>query len=411
MKTRRPGLGTKILIGLVAGSVLGAAAGERATLLQPVGDVFIRILVLAVVPLVFFNLLAGLTSVTDLRRLGRLTTKFVGYFFGTKIAALFLGIAAMQVVKPGVGMTLRVPVQEPVGAPPSVVQVLLDLIPANFVRAFAEGNVAQVVVLALLVGIATLLLGAEPRERFRAAFDDLARLLRKIVDIILMAAPFGIGALMAVTVGRYGAQLFGPVARFVAGVTAAHLAMIVLYLILLKVFSRQRPIPFLEESGAVWGTTVATTSSLASLSVALEAAEKLRLPRSVYAFTLPLGVQINKDGTAILLVSVVLFTAQAIGMTLTTADLFAVMLLGILLSAGSGGIPGGGFVVALIMVEAFHMPLELAGIVGGIYRLVDMGNTTVNVMGNLVGTVLVAHSERDATPRSLRPGLEPTDRM
>jgi Na+/H+-dicarboxylate symporter len=128
----------------------------------------------------------------------------------------------------------------------------------------------------------------------------------------------------------------------------------------------------------------------------LEAAEKLRLPRSVYAFTLPLGVQINKDGTAILLVSVVLFTAQAIGMTLTSADLFAVMLLGLLLSAGSGGIPGGGFVVALIMVEAFHMPLELASIVGGIYRLVDMGNTTVNVMGNMVGTILVAHSERRA---------------
>ena len=398
--TRRLGLGTRILIGLVAGTVLGAAIGERATVLQPAGDVFIRILVLAVVPLVFFNLLAGLTSVTDVRLLGRLTTKLFIYFCATKIAALFLGIAAMQVFKPGIGMTLRVSAPDPVGAPPSVAQVLMDLIPTNFVRAFAEGNVAQVVVLAVLVGMATLLLGDEPKQRFSAAFDDLARLLRKVVDIILIAAPFGIGALMAVTVGRYGAQLFGPVARFIAGVTAAHLTMMALYMILLRVFSQQRPARFLRDSGAVWGTTVATTSSLASLSVALEAAEKLRLPRSIYAFTLPLGVQINKDGTAILLVSVVLFTAQAIGMTLTTADLFAVMLLGLLLSAGSGGIPGGGFVVALIMVEAFHMPLELAGIVGGIYRLVDMGNTTVNVMGNMVGTILVAHSERDT---GLRP--------
>jgi Na+/H+-dicarboxylate symporter len=394
MMTRRLGLGTKILIGIVAGSILGAAIGERATVFQPAGDVFIRILVLAVVPLVFFNLLAGLTSVTDLRLLGRLTTKLFIYFFATKVVALLLGIAAMEVFTPGIGMTLRVSVQEPVGAPPSVAQVLVDLIPTNFVRAFAEGNVAQVVVLAVLVGIATLLLSDEPRERFRATFDDLARLLRKVVDIILIAAPFGIGALMAVTVGRYGAQLFGPVAKFIAGVTAAHLTMIALYLILLRVFSHQRLAQFLKDTGAVWGTTVATTSSLASLSVALEAAEKLRLPRSVYAFTLPLGVQINKDGTAILLVSVVLFTAQAIGMTLASADLFSVMLLGFLLSAGSGGIPGGGFVVALIMVEAFHMPLELAGIVGGIYRLVDMGNTTVNVMGNMVGTILVAHSER-----------------
>jgi Na+/H+-dicarboxylate symporter len=208
----------------------------------------------------------------------------------------------------------------------------------------------------------------------------------------------GIGALMALTVGRYGAQLFGPVARFVAGVTAAHLVMMLLYLTLLKLFGGRSPLVFLKQTVSLWATTVATTSSLASLSVALEVAEKQRLPRSIYAFTLPLGIQINKDGTAILLVSVVLFTAQAIGMTLTGADLFSVGLLGFLLSAGSGGIPGGGFVVALIMVEAFRMPLELAGIVGGIYRLVDMGNTTVNVMGNMVGTILVAHSERVRMP-------------
>ena len=171
----------------------------------------------------------------------------------------------------------------------------------------------------------------------------------------------------------------------------------------MKLFAGRSPFAFLKQTGSLWATTVATTSSLASLSVALEEAEKLRLPRSIYAFTLPLGIQVNKDGTAILLVSVVLFTAQATGMTLTGADLFSVVLLGFLLSAGSGGIPGGGFVVALIMVEAFHMPLELAGIVGGIYRLVDMGNTTVNVMGNLVGSILVAHSERASFPRRTSP--------
>ena len=394
LTSRRLGLGSQILIGMVVGSVVGAIAGQRVAVLQPIGDLFIRVLVLAVVPLVFFNLLAGLTTLTDLRVLGRLTAKLATYFVVTKVIALLLGIAAMEVFKPGEGMTLRVPVEQQVAAPPSVTQVLMDLVPTNVVRAFAEGNVAQVVVLAVLLGVATLLLSEGPRDRFRSAFDDIARLLRRVVDIILIAAPFGIGALMAVTVGRYGAQLFGPVARFVAGVTAAHLVMIVLYLTLLKLFAGRSPFAFLKQTGSLWATTAATTSSLASLSVALEEAEKLRLPRSIYAFTLPLGIQLNKDGTAILLASVVLFTAQASGMTLSGADLFAVVLLGFLLSAGSGGIPGGGFVVALIMVEAFHMPLELAGIVGGIYRLVDMGNTTVNVMGNLVGSILVAHSER-----------------
>ena len=145
---------------------------------------------------------------------------------------------------------------------------------------------------------------------------------------------------MALTVGRYGAQLFGPVARFVAGVTAAHLLMIALYLTLLKLFAGRSPVAFLKQTGSLWATTVATTSSLASLTVALEEAEKLRLPRSIYAFTLPLGIQINKDGTAILLASVVLFTAQATGMTLTGADLFTVVLLGCPVVRGIGRHPG-----------------------------------------------------------------------
>ncbi|MGH7552148.1 MAG: dicarboxylate/amino acid:cation symporter [Longimicrobiales bacterium] len=394
----RLGLGSRILIGMAVGAIAGALLGERVTVLQPVGDLFIRLLVLAAVPLVFFNLLAGITTLTDLGTLGRLTTKFLTYFVATTIVAVLCGIAAMQVFGPGVGMTLRAPVQQDASAAPSALQILMDLLPANFVRALAEGNVAQVVVAAIIIGVATLLLSEGPRDRLRSAFADLAELLRKIVNMILTVAPIGIGALVAVTAGRYGAALVGPMTRFVVGVTAAHIVMVGLYMSLLKLFSVHKPARFLEATWTVWATTVATTSSLASLPVALEVADKMRLPRSVYAFTLPLGVQINKNGTAAMLGAVVVFTAQAIGMPLTMGDLLTIVLLGSLLSAGSGGIPGGGFVVALVLVEAFHLPLELAAIVGGIYRLVDMGNTTVNVMGNMAGTVLVADSERALVP-------------
>ncbi|HSM59857.1 MAG TPA: cation:dicarboxylase symporter family transporter, partial [Longimicrobiales bacterium] len=127
--------------------------------------------------------------------------------------------------------------------------------------------------------------------------------------------------------------------------------------------------------------------------VALEVAEEIELPRPIYAFVLPLGAQVNKDGTAILLVGVLLFTAQAAGATLGPGELGTALVMGLLLSSGSGGIPGGGFVVSLILVQAFDLPLEMAAIVGGIYRLVDMGNTTVNVMGDMVGAVLLARSE------------------
>jgi Na+/H+-dicarboxylate symporter len=171
------------------------------------------------------------------------------------------------------------------------------------------------------------------------------------------------------------------------------MVMVTLYMLLLRMFTAQQPLVFVKQTGTLWATTAATTSSLASLPVALESAEKLRLPRSIYTFTLPLGIQINKDGTAILLAAIVVFTAQAAGIALSPADLVTTMLLSMLLSAGSGGIPSGGFVIALIIVEALHLPLELAAIIGGIYRLVDMGGTTVNVMGNMVGTILVSHSE------------------
>jgi Na+/H+-dicarboxylate symporter len=164
-------------------------------------------------------------------------------------------------------------------------------------------------------------------------------------------------------------------------------------MVLLAGFSHWRPIPFLRAAGPVWATTLATTSSLASLSVSLDVAERMLLPRAIYSFILPLGAQINKDGTAILLMGVVLFTAQAAGATLGAGETVTLLLMGFLLSVGSGGIPGGGFVVSLILVQAFGLPLELAAIVGGIYRLVDMGNTTINVMGDLVAAAIVARWE------------------
>jgi len=394
---RKLGLGAQILVGMAVGAVLGGVLGEAVGVVEPVGELFIRLLILAAVPLVFFNLLAGLTSLTDLRTFRRLAGKTLVVFLGTTGVALLLGVASVTLLRPGEGMTLSAPVEREVGEVgevPSVVEVLLDLFPTNLFQAFAQGNVAQLVVVAVLLGVVTLLAPEGPRDRLRGAYLDLAILFRKLVDLILVVAPWGIGALMAVAVGRYGALLLGPMARFVLGVWGAQVVMVGIYMLLLAFLSSWRPIPFLRASGPVWGTTVATTSSLASLSVSLEAAERMAFPQSIYSFVLPLGAQINKAGTAILLVSVVLFTAQAAGVGFGMGEYLSLLLMGFLFSVGSGGIPSGGFVVALILVQAFGLPLELAAIVGGIYRLVDMGNTTTNVMGDMVTTALVTHSER-----------------
>jgi Na+/H+-dicarboxylate symporter len=360
---------------------------------EPVGTLFIRLLMMAAIPLVFCNLLAGLTSLTDVRTFGRLAGKTAGYFVATTAVALLLGMASVALLRPGVGMNLTGSVDRAPGAVPSVTEILVGLVPTNVFAAFAEGNVAQLVVVGVLLGITTLLLPETPRDRLRVLYADLAALFRRLVDLILLVAPYGIGALMAVAVGRYGALLLGPMAWFVGAVWGAQLVAVAGYLVLLRSFTPWRGSDFLRRTWPVWATTSATTSSLASLSVAMDVAEELELPRPLYAFTLSLGAQVNKDGTAIFLAGVVLFTAQAAGVTLSPGELATTFLMAFLLSAGSGGIPGGGFVVALLVVQALRLPLELAAIVGGIYRLVDMGNTTLNVMGDMVGTILVAASE------------------
>jgi Na+/H+-dicarboxylate symporter len=387
------GLGTQILIGMVIGAIGGALLGEKIAVVEPVGDLFIRLLLMAAIPLVFFNLLAGLTALTDLRTFGRLSAKIVGYYLITTATALTLGLTAMHLVKPGLGMTLTEPVDTSIGEVPAVTEVLLNLIPTNVFRAFAEGNVAQLVVVAVMLGITTLFLPPEPRDLLRKGYAALAELFRKLVDGILFVAPVGIGALIAVTVGRYGAEIFGPMARFLLGVWGTQFLMMCVYMVLLLLLTDRRPWKFLRELGPLWATTIATTSSLASLSVALEMAEKIKLPRPIYSFTLPLGAQINKDGTSIMLSAILIFTAQAAGVEFSLGQMVTILLVGLLLSEGSGGIPGGGLVIALIFVQAFNLPLEVAAIVGGIYRLVDMGNTTVNVMGDMVGTSIVSHSE------------------
>ena len=390
---RRIGLGTQILIGMGVGSALGIYFGEQVEVIQPIGDLFIRMLVLAAVPLVFFNLLAGLTALSDVRMFGRLAGKIMSYYVTTDLVAISLGIGAMAILRPGVDMQLSEQVEGTVGAVPSVAEVLLGMVPTNVFQAFAEGNVVQLVVLSVLLGLATLFIGGTTRQRLGEGYQDLARLFRKLVDLILLIAPVGIGALMAVTVGRYGAQLVGPMTKFLLGVWIAQFIVFLGYMILLHLFTNRTPSGFLRDTGPLWATTAATTSSLASLSVGLEVAEKISLPRAVYSFTLPLGAQLNKDGTSVMLGAVLLFTAQAAGVHFAPAAFLTILLVGLLLSEGSGGIPGGGFVIALIYVQAFNLPIEVAAIVGGIYRLVDMGNTTINIMGDMIGTLIVADSE------------------
>jgi len=392
---RELSLGVRILVWMVAGGILGGIFGERAMVVAPLGQLFIRLLMMTAVPLVFFNLVAGLTSLTDVKALGRLGLKISVYYVFTTVTALTLGLVTMHVLQPGKGLVgTSDGVGQSFGEVPAVQDVILDLVPRHVFAAFADGNVAQVVVFAVFLGIAALLMAKADQEKVRDAFDLLAKLMRKLVELILRLSPVAFGALAASMVGEYGSRILGPLGVFLAGVWGAQAVMVFIYLTALYVMTKMSPWDFLKKTAPLYATTAATCSSLASLVVSLEVAEeRMKLPRSVYSFTLPLGAQMNKDGTSIMLAGVLLMAAQSAGVEFTLASQITIILIGLLLSNGSGGIPGGGLVIAMIFVQAFNLPMEIAAMVGGIYRLVDMGSTTINCMGDMVGTTIVADSE------------------
>lgn len=386
---------TRVLLWMLLGTVLGLWLGERILFIKPVGEIFLQLLIMAAIPLVFFNLIAGLSSVGNMKDFGRIGYKIMIYYLITTTVAIIIGISVMTLMNAGEGMALKDQVPDNIGTMPNVGDLMQQMFPTNIFKSFADGNLVQIVVFAVLLGVAGLTLSEQNRMKFKSGADFLAELTRKLVELILKASPLGLGALMASTMAEYGHAILGPLALFILAVYIGQFFMFLIYMFLLWITRTAAPGWFLKKTSSVYTTTVATTSSLASLAVSLEVSEQiLRLPKHIFSFTLPLGAQFNKDGTAIMLSAVLIFTAQAVGIEFSLSEMVQIVIVGLIVSEGSGGIPGGGLVVAMLFAQAFNLPLEIVAILGGIYRLVDMGNTTINVMGDLVGTVII--SKKDA---------------
>ena len=392
-------LATRILLWMVVGAILGLIFGERIVWIKPVGEIFLRLLILAAIPLVIFNLLSGITAVGDIRTFGKIGGKILGYYVISTAIAITVGLAMMSIFNAGDGMELSGETDLDIGTMPGVTQIIMDMIPSNVFSALADGKLIQIVIFTTLLGFATLYLKEGLREKFRVGYDAIAELMRSLVELILRMSPLGLGALMAATMAEYGSQIVGPLTLFIVAIYCAQFVMVLFYMIVLRFVGKVRPLWFLSKTKDLYATTIATCSSLASLAVSLDIAEtQLKLPKKVFSFTLPLGAQFNKDGTSIMLAGILIFTAQAAGIHLTAPQMVQVVIVGLILSEGSGGIPGGGLVIAMLFAEAFNLPLEIVAIVGGIYRLIDMGNTTVNCMGDMMATTVLSRLDTEWEP-------------
>ena len=391
---RSRSIGTQIFIGMAIGALVGLWLGPTAANIKPIGDIFIRLLVMAAIPLIFFTLMSGLTTIREAGFVGRLTARILAYYVVTSVLAFGIAIVVMEMLQPGAGFQLKGTVKGEIGQMPTLSNVILDIFPNNIVESFAKGNVTQIVVFGVFLGIATLWLEERQRTRVVAFFETGRSLFVRLVGIVIAFAPIGLGVLTAYSVGVYGSKIAGPLLKFIGAIYLSEIVMFAVIMVLLYALAHVSPVFFLKRTYPLYFTTAGTTSSLASLAQALQIAEeRLHIPRNICGFTLPFGVQFTKDGTGIFLAAILLFAAQSQGQELALGTVIVIVLTGLLLATGSGGVPGGGLVVGLVFVKAFGLPIEIAVLIGGIYHIIDMGNTTLNVMNDMVATVIAARME------------------
>ena len=387
-KYKKTPLLTKLLVAMILGIALGIIFGPSVTVIKPLGTVFLNLLKMAALPLVVVNLISGIASLDDPKSFGRVGGKIMVYYFATTAVAIVLGLAVGFLFKPGAGFQLT-------GTYDGAVQT----IPSNIFASLTSGSFDQIVVFSAFVGITILFLPAEQKAPLAKGVNTLASLFNKMVGLIMGYAPIGICALMASTVGTYGADLFGFLAKYLGASYSAAALHVCLYLILLFVFTGMKPLHFLKKALPLMVTTLSTSSSLACVPVNLQCADDLDVDRKVSGFTIPLGSQINKDGNGIMLAITFLFAAQCVGADTSLATLLRVILISLILTTGAGGVPGGGIVSIAIVVDAFGLPLEVVALVSGIFTLIDVVFTTMNCLGDLVGTVIVDRSEKKRAAR------------
>ncbi|OXY81619.1 dicarboxylate/amino acid:cation symporter [Oceanimonas doudoroffii] len=393
-KWKRLQIWQKVLIGLLLGAATGFVLGEHAAVLHPVGKAFIAAIKMLVVPLIFVSLVCGVTAIRDVTRMGRIGIKTFATYIVTTAIAIPIGLILAVWLKPGVGMDLGGAAGMEAKAAPSIVDTLLGIIPSNPFAAFATGNVLQIILFAIFLGIAINLAG-EKADPVRKVFDAFADVMYKLTDLVIAFAPYGVFALIATTTGQYGLDVLLPLGKVILGV---YLGCLLHALVTLggglALLARLNPVPFFKGIFEAQLVAFSTTTAAGTLPVTMACArENLGVSKDVSSFVLPVGTTINLDGTALYQALTAVFIAQAYGIDLGMAEYGMILLTAILASIGTASVPGGGLIVLSLVLTSVGLPLEGIALVAGIDRILDMARTTINVTGDAAVSVLIAHSE------------------
>lgn len=386
----------QILIGLGLGVLTGVLFKSNALLLAPIGTLFLNAIKMLIVPLVFVSLVAGITAMSDSAKLGRISVKTIAIYLLTTAFAVSIGLLFGALFSPGEGMNMVASGVQEAKQAPSLVQILVGLVPTNPVAAFAEGNILQIIVFAIALGVSMNLIGEKAAPTVKL-FNSLAEVFYKLTDLVMRCAPIGVFALIAGVVASHGIEVLLPLAEVIGVIYLASIAhMLLVYGGLLALLARLSPLRFFKGVAPALAVAFSTSSSAGTLPVSIECARKnLGVSQGVAGFVLPVGATINMDGTAIYQGVLALFIAQAFGVELNGAQYLMIILTATLASVGTAGVPGAGLIMLGLVLTSVGLPLEGVALIAGIDRILDMARTTVNVAGDLMTTTLVGRSENE----------------
>jgi Na+/H+-dicarboxylate symporter len=385
----------QILIAIALGAVCGLLLGEKASHLKILGDLFIRLLRMIIIPLILGSMVSGIVSIGG-RGLGRIGLRTGLYYVATTLLAVTVGLVLVNLVRPGDGVELQAlaGTAEQAIEELSMVNVLADIVPENIIEAMAREKVLSVIFFSIITGAALSGLGEKARPLV-ALFEALNDVMMKITGWIMHLAPLGVFALVAWTIGMMGLAVIRPLSLYMLTV-AAGLAVhaCVTLPVLLGVFGRYPASRFIKDVFSAVATAFSTASSAATLPITMDCVEKnAGVPNRVAGFVLPLGATVNMDGTALYEAVAAMFIAQAYGIELGLPQQAVVMLTAALASVGAAAIPGAGLVTMVIVLRAVGLPLEGIGVILAVDRILDMLRTAVNVWGDACGAVVVARFE------------------
>lgn len=393
---RKMGLASKILLAMVIGALLGwifkGSYASWSVVTNPIGEVFIRLLKMTILPLIFFSIVSGIAGVADLKRLKKVGGTFVIYWFAVSLTAAVVGIIWSYIIKPGVGINLAEK-EKFTTEGVNLLKSLIEWIPNNPAGAFANFNILQVIVFSLFLGIAIVLLGKTEAGSFMGKmFDYLNNVMTKLVEIIMGFAPLGVLCLMADVTGSLGKEVLTGLGKMLLTQYIAYATVIIIvYPLILKFIAKVNPLQHFKNIYPAMVLAFSTCSSSATLPLTMKVTkERAGVPAETVNMIAPPAATINMHACCAEMPIYAIFAAQMYGINFTIPELLIISLLGVIMAAGVAGVPGGGIMMSAIMMQVMGLPLTIVPWVAGIYRLIDMPNTMLNVTGDTVGMVVTS---------------------